>query len=343
VDAVVAADKLREAALAMLQLAIDGGLDWQTRRAQKKAPLKLNAIEGMMVFETAKGFIAGKAGKHYPAPLAAVSAIQKAAGKSRDEALAIEAAGFAKLARTPQADALIGLFLNDQLLKKKARAAQKIAQPIRHAAVLGAGIMGGGIAYQSASRGTPILMKDIAEKQIELGLSEANKLLAKQVERGKLKPAQVGEVLGRIRPTLSYGDFGGVDIVVEAVVENPKVKKAVLAEVEGAVPDPKPSSPPTPARSRSTLSPKACSGQATFSACTSSTRFIACRWSRSSTARRPARRRSPRCRPMPAPWARPRSWSRTAPASWSTAFCSRTSAAGRCCCATAPTSSPSTR
>jgi 3-hydroxyacyl-CoA dehydrogenase / enoyl-CoA hydratase / 3-hydroxybutyryl-CoA epimerase / enoyl-CoA isomerase len=235
VDAVVAPDKLRDAALRQLSLAIEGKVDWKARRAQKKGPLKLSMMEQMMTFETAKGFIASKAGKAYPAPVAAVSAMQKAAGKGRDDAIRIEAAAFAKLARTTVADALIGLFLNDQFLKKKAKGAQKIARPVKQAAVLGAGIMGGGIAYQSASRGTPIIMKDIADKQLDLGMSEANKLLARQVERRKLTPEKAGEVLAKIRPTLNYGDFGGVDIVVEAVVENPKVKKSVLAEVEKLV------------------------------------------------------------------------------------------------------------
>jgi 3-hydroxyacyl-CoA dehydrogenase / enoyl-CoA hydratase / 3-hydroxybutyryl-CoA epimerase / enoyl-CoA isomerase len=95
--------------------------------------------------------------------------------------------------------------------------------------------MGGGIAYQSASRGIPIVMKDIQEKAIALGLSEAEKLLVKRVERGKLTAAGMAEVFTRIRPTLSFGDFKGVDLVVEAVVENEKVKKSVLAEVEGLV------------------------------------------------------------------------------------------------------------
>ena len=83
-------------------------------------PLRLSQMESMMVFETAKGFIAGKAGKHYPAPVEAVKAIQKAGTKARDEALKIEGQGFAKVAKTPQADALNCLFLNDQFLKKKA-------------------------------------------------------------------------------------------------------------------------------------------------------------------------------------------------------------------------------
>jgi 3-hydroxyacyl-CoA dehydrogenase/enoyl-CoA hydratase/3-hydroxybutyryl-CoA epimerase/enoyl-CoA isomerase len=106
---------------------------------------------------------------------------------------------------------------------------------VNQAAVLGAGIMGGGIAYQSAVKGTPIVMKDIADKALALGMSEANKHLSKLVERKKMKPEQAGAVLSEIRPTLSYGDFQNIDVVVEAVVENPKIKKSVLAEVEGVV------------------------------------------------------------------------------------------------------------
>ena len=235
VDAVVAADKLRDAAIAMLQSAIAGELNWQARREEKKAKLKLNAMESMMVFETAKGFVAGQTKGQYPAPIEAIKTMQKAAGQGRDKALEAEAKGFAKLAKTTESQALIGLFMNDQLLKKKAKVYGKTAKATKKAAVLGAGIMGGGIAFQSALKGTPIMMKDIAEAGIELGLNEANKLLAKRVERNKMKPLQMGEVLNRIRPTLSYAEFGDVDTVVEAVVENPKVKKMVLAELEDNV------------------------------------------------------------------------------------------------------------
>ncbi len=232
VDAVVSEDKLRDAAIDLLKRAISGEYDWQARRAQKTGPLKLNMVESMMVFETAKGFIAGKAGPNYPAPLTAVKGIQKAAGMKRDDALKVEAAGFAKVAKTTVANALVGLFLNDQLLKKKGKAHAKIAREVKQAAVLGAGIMGGGIAYQSASKGTPIIMKDIADAALDLGMGEATKLLSGQVKRGKLDAAGMGKVLSAIRPTLNYGDFKEVDVVVEAVVENPKIKKAVLAEVE---------------------------------------------------------------------------------------------------------------
>ena len=80
-------------------------------------------------------------------------------------------------------------------------------------------------------------MKDIRTEALDLGLNEAGKLLAKQVEKGKIKPEEMSATLARIRPTLNYGDFKEVDIIIEAVVENPKVKKAVFAEVEGLVRD----------------------------------------------------------------------------------------------------------
>lgn len=235
VDVVVPDDQLEAAAHDILARAIDGELPYLPRREEKQAPLHLNPIEQMMAFETAKGYVAGKAGPHYPAPIEAIKVIQKGAGEGRARAQAIETKGFVKLAKTDVCFNLVGLFLNDQLVKKKASQYEKLGGKVSQAAVLGAGIMGGGIAYQSASKGTPILMKDIKEEALELGLKEARKLFAKQAERGKLDTAQMAERLANIRPTLSYGDFGHVDLVVEAVVENPKVKDAVLSEVEGVI------------------------------------------------------------------------------------------------------------
>jgi 3-hydroxyacyl-CoA dehydrogenase/enoyl-CoA hydratase/3-hydroxybutyryl-CoA epimerase/enoyl-CoA isomerase len=237
VDAAVAPGDLREAALAMLRDAASGKLDWKARRAEKLAPLALDHVEAGMVFASAKAFVAGKAGPNYPAPLAAIEVIENGAGKGRDEALAIEALGFAKIAKTSAAHALVSVFLGDQAVKRVAKKHAKAARPVKRAAVLGAGIMGGGISYQSASRGVPVLMKDVAPRALEAGVAEATKLLEKQVERGKLTTGRMAQVLAGITPTLSYGDFGSVDFVVEAVVENESVKKKVLAEVEALVPD----------------------------------------------------------------------------------------------------------
>ncbi|OUS40896.1 multifunctional fatty acid oxidation complex subunit alpha, partial [Oleispira antarctica] len=232
VNAVVAADVLQAEAINMVKAAIAGDLNWEAARLEKTSKLNLEMMEVMMTFETAKGFVAGQTKGQYPAPIEAIKAMHKSAGVGRDKALLNEAKGFAKLSQTTVSQALVGLFNNDQLLKKKAKEYDAIAKPTNKAAVLGAGIMGGGIAYISALKGTPILMKDIAEAGIELGLSEANKLLSRRVEKKRMKPLAMGEALNRIRPTLSYAEFGDVDVVVEAVVENPKVKGIVLAEVE---------------------------------------------------------------------------------------------------------------
>ena len=237
VDAAVKPELLDKAGDRLLEQAIAGAYDWEARRAQKKGKLQLGPVEQMMSFMTAKGMVASKAGKHYPAPVEIVKVIEKGATKDRDGALKVEAKGFVKLAKTSVANALIGIFLSDQHIKKKSSKIGKQAREIKRAAVLGAGIMGGGVAYQSAFEGTPIIMKDITEDALSLGLSEANKLLGKQLKRGKIDATGIGEVLGRIRPALSYGDFGDVDIVVEAVTENEKIKGIVLGQVEEACPE----------------------------------------------------------------------------------------------------------
>ena len=235
-DAVVAPEKLRSSAINMLKQAIAGKLDWRAKRQPKLEALKLSPVESVMTFSTCKGMIAAKAGKHYPAPMVMVKTIEAAATLDRAGAMAAENAGFAKLAKTDAATAQIGLFMADQVVKGKAKKATKQAKKaVNKAAVLGAGIMGGGIAYQSAYKGTPIIMKDINDQALDLGLNTAAGILTKQVERGRMNAKKMAGVLNNITPSLSYDSVKDVDIVVEAVVENPKVKGMVLAEVEGVI------------------------------------------------------------------------------------------------------------
>ncbi len=235
-DAVVDSDALQSSALTTLSLAINEKIDWQARRKQKTSPLSLSRMEAMMSFTMAKGLVAQKAGPHYPAPMTAVIAIEEAAQCSRDDALAIERKHFVKLAKSEEAKSLVGLFLNDQHIKALAKQSAKSATtPTERAAVLGAGIMGGGIAYQSALKGVPVLMKDIAQGSLDLGMSEASKLLNKQLERGRIDGFKMSGILASITPSLHYAGIDSANVIVEAVVENPKVKAAVLSEVETLV------------------------------------------------------------------------------------------------------------
>jgi 3-hydroxyacyl-CoA dehydrogenase / enoyl-CoA hydratase / 3-hydroxybutyryl-CoA epimerase / enoyl-CoA isomerase len=236
IDAICAPEALNDVAMQMALDAANGQLDWQAKRQVKKSPLRLNKLESTMAFNTAKGMIGAKAGPNYPAPMEAIRVIEEGARMTLEDAIKIEHEGFVNLAQTEVASSLIQIFLNDQLLKKKAKKASKVAtKSVAKAGVLGAGIMGGGIAYQSASRGVPAVMRDIRDEALDLGMNEAISILNKGVERGKLTIDKMAKVVASIKPTLNLSDVSSADIIVEAVVENPKIKDAVLNEVEGLI------------------------------------------------------------------------------------------------------------
>ncbi|EGU35832.1 multifunctional fatty acid oxidation complex subunit alpha [Vibrio ichthyoenteri ATCC 700023] len=238
IDAIVETDDLNKSALTTLKQAINEKIDWQTRRKQKTSALTLSKLEAMMSFTMAKGLVAQKVGPHYPAPMRAVTTIEEGARYSRNEAQDIERQHFIQLAKSAEANALVGLFLNDQYIKSLAKTSAKAANKnTQQAAVIGAGIMGGGIAYQSALKGIPVLMKDIAQPSLELGMSEASKLLNKRLSRGRIDGFKMAGILASITPSLHYAGIEQSDIIVEAVVENPQVKAAVLSEVEQYVSD----------------------------------------------------------------------------------------------------------
>ncbi|MEP1741519.1 MAG: fatty acid oxidation complex subunit alpha FadB [Kangiellaceae bacterium] len=238
IDAVVEQDALKEVAIQMVSDAADGKLDWKARRKQKQDPLKLNKLESMMAFNVAKGVVGAKALPHYPAPMEAIRVMEESARMSRDDALKVEHDGFVNVCQTSQARAMVQIFLSDQLLKAKAKKAAKTAtKEVKQAAVLGAGIMGGGIAYQSASKGIPVVMKDINQPALDLGMNEAIKILSKGVKIGKVTTDKMAKTVASITPTLDYANVKNADLVVEAVVENPKVKDSVLQEVESIIAD----------------------------------------------------------------------------------------------------------
>ncbi|MGH6847749.1 MAG: fatty acid oxidation complex subunit alpha FadB [Methylocella sp.] len=234
VDAVATPEELRLAALAMLTKAVEGEADWQGRRRRMNQSFGLAKEEPASLLANARAQ-AAKALPHLPAAHFAVELLEKAAGLGRDAALALEAETFAKVAKTQAADSLVAIFVNEQAVKKTIRRYVKDVAPVRKAAVAGAGIMGGGIAYQSASCGVPLVMKDISAAALDLGMSEARKLLAKSVETGRLTQDKADAVIGRVTPSLTYEGFEKADVVIEAVVENFVVKQAVLREIEGLV------------------------------------------------------------------------------------------------------------
>jgi 3-hydroxyacyl-CoA dehydrogenase/enoyl-CoA hydratase/3-hydroxybutyryl-CoA epimerase/enoyl-CoA isomerase len=235
VNEVAAPEALRGAALALLGRAMAGEVDWAALQQRKREPVTLSAAERAPVFEAALAKVAPLAARQQPAAHCAITMMAEAAGHDRAGALALEAKVFGQVARTQAAGALVQAFLNDQAIKKVFKRHATTGTPVRHAAVLGAGIMGGGIAYTSALRGVQVRMKDIAQPALELGMGEAAKQLARQVKNGRLKQERANGVLAAITPQTDHTGFDAVDCVIEAIVENIGIKQQVLADLEGRV------------------------------------------------------------------------------------------------------------
>lgn len=231
VDSVVECANLRETALLQLNSSVLSG-DWKARRRKRLEP---RANSQPVAYEQARE-TAHKTQPHSVATRNVIDLIEQSVQLDRTAALRLEAAAFARVLKSQNAAALVQVFHNEQLLKRKAREYAHICAKPKHAGVLGAGIMGGGIAYTSAARGIPVVMKDIATQALDLGMREARKLLDKQVTANRLSSEDADEVFQQISPVLTYEHFDKLDIVVEAVVENLAIKKQVLAEVERQLP-----------------------------------------------------------------------------------------------------------
>lgn len=223
-----------EAALNLLNSCNSEEIDYLTAKTRKKAPLPLNCHELQMSLNVARGMIFKNAGPNYPAPMAIVDVIELSAKQSREQALTNEITVLVEqLINTGHSTAMCHVYLASFAVKSKAK---KIAgAKTQECAVIGAGIMGGGIAYANATKGIRTPMKDINQSGLDLGLSTAVSLLEKPVKRGKFSFKKAATILNNIVPTLTSAALTNADMVIEAVVENPAVKANVLKECEQSI------------------------------------------------------------------------------------------------------------
>lgn len=191
-----------------------------------------------VVLSQARANVLERAGGHYPAPFKILEILPEILSLPEDEALRVEARAFGALAATTVHRQLLHVFHLREDARKVERAIPG-AEPgdVSRMAVLGAGVMGGGIAQLAAGNGIHVRMKDIRDEAVGGGLKHARDLFQKGVKRHRMTPREAEEAMGRITGTLSYDGFRGVELVVEAVVERLEVKRAVLRETEGAVGD----------------------------------------------------------------------------------------------------------
>lgn len=230
-DEVAYKEILVQRALAMAKAAI--GKPKKTA-VRAKRPLLIKLIEGnpltrTLIYRTAHRNIIKETHGNYPAQLAALESIRCGTAHHGEAGYIQEAKLLGRLAPTEVSKNLISVFyLNEALRKDPHPSSIKVAR----AGVLGAGIMGGGIAQLFAEKGIRVRVKDINTRAIGAGLKEAWDIFSKRAKKGVLTTLQARDGFDRITGATDYSGFGKADVAVEAVVENMDIKKTVLRDFE---------------------------------------------------------------------------------------------------------------
>ncbi|MEL6644370.1 MAG: 3-hydroxyacyl-CoA dehydrogenase NAD-binding domain-containing protein [Pseudomonadota bacterium] len=193
---------------------------------------------GFMTFLGASAMVHGKTQGVYPAAKALLSAAYEGALVPFDTALKIEARWFTKVLMDPSSSAMIrSLFVNKSALEKGANRPAVEDQTVKKVGILGAGMMGAGIAYVAANAGIEVVLVDQAQEAADKGKSYSEAILDKGISRKKVTPEKKDQVLSRITATADYGVLKGCDLIVEAVFEDPAIKAEVTHKVEAIVGD----------------------------------------------------------------------------------------------------------
>ena len=191
---------------------------------------------GFMTFVGASAMVHAKTFGVYPAARALLSAVYEGAMVPFDVALKIEARWFTSVLMNPSSGAMIrSLFINKEALDKGANRPAVADQSVRRVGIIGAGMMGAGIAYVSANAGIDVVLIDAAQDAADRGKAYSEGLLDKGIARRKVTAEKKADVLARITATTDYTALAGCDLIVEAVFEDMKVKADVTAKVEAAV------------------------------------------------------------------------------------------------------------
>ncbi len=193
-----------------------------------------NSEAGRQAIAATRKAVLEKTHGNYPAPLAILACVEEGLAVGMDKAIEIEAGYFVQVARSKVAGNLIRtMFLGLNKANKGASRPQDIEKTeVRKLGILGAGLMGAGIAYVSALAGIEVILKDVSAKAAEKGKGYSRKLLDKAIARGKMDEAKAAQVLDLIKPTAENADLLGCNLIIEAVFENRDVKAQVIREAE---------------------------------------------------------------------------------------------------------------
>ncbi|HNC24440.1 MAG TPA: 3-hydroxyacyl-CoA dehydrogenase NAD-binding domain-containing protein [Opitutaceae bacterium] len=231
VDEVVPAKELKtRAKAAALRLAAEG---FPVRSVPPAA--------GSEIFAKLRQDVAKRTRGREPAPVAAIEVIEKTAGRTLTEALAEEARVFGGIMVGETCRNLIHVFFLKEAVKKLTvdawfpPAAAAASAPFRKIGVVGAGVMGSGIAQWCAARGHEVVLRDVKPEFVERGLTVIRGVFDEAVARKKMTPETAAAGLARVKSTTGWDGFGECDLVIEAIVENVAAKQALFRELAAVV------------------------------------------------------------------------------------------------------------
>jgi len=238
---VVPAELFRDEVRAFTRAVVEGSAVKSPRKGKLLDRLLSGTPPGRrVVLYLARKNVLEKTGGHYPAPLRIIDVLERNLGGSVSDSLEAEAEAAAELVVSPVCKNLIHIFHMRQAARRGTGLAPGAAvepTPVRSLGVLGAGVMGGGIAHLAASRGVVSYMKDVQHDAVMSGLRHAQDLIGKSVSRHKISAREGERQMERISGGVEYHGLSSSDLVVEAVVEKLSVKRQVLAEIERHVSD----------------------------------------------------------------------------------------------------------
>jgi 3-hydroxyacyl-CoA dehydrogenase/enoyl-CoA hydratase/3-hydroxybutyryl-CoA epimerase len=194
-----------------------------------------NPLGRKVLFDQAKKQLLAKTHGNYPAPERILEVVKLGLAQGLERGLEAEAQAFGALVVSPEARALMHVFFASTELKKDRGhdAANAPAQPVTRVGVLGAGLMGAGIAYVTAAQAKlDVRLKDRDEASLGKGLKHVREILDERVKTRRSSVTERDLTMARVTATTDYGGFDGADVVIEAVFEDLTLKRAVLADVE---------------------------------------------------------------------------------------------------------------
>jgi 3-hydroxyacyl-CoA dehydrogenase/enoyl-CoA hydratase/3-hydroxybutyryl-CoA epimerase len=221
--------------------------EWIKAGGSAKAPWDVDGFKlpggpvyskaGIMVFTPANAIYRRETYDNYPAARAILQVVYEGLQLPMDQALRVESRWFAKILRSPEAAAMIRtLFVSMQELNKGARRPANVpAKQLKKIGIIGAGFMGGAVAYVSALAGLNVILIDRDPESAEKGKAHSQKLVTDQINRGRATTADRDALLARISATADFVALEDCDLVIEAVFEDRKIKEEVISRTQNVL------------------------------------------------------------------------------------------------------------